>query len=134
MTRLHPAALAGGLLLAALAGTAQAMAVAGPGGTADQGRRLVAAEPAPGAVAATLDLVSARLDAVDLAAGQVTVRGQRVPLHAEQLRVLDRRGQNLGPRGLRAGQAVRLALEPAVAAQAGNPAPARRIVLIYIDG
>ncbi|GCL65687.1 hypothetical protein [Pseudaquabacterium pictum] len=137
MTPLHCAAWAAGALLAALAGTAQAVVVAGPGGTAEQGRRLVVAEPAPGAVAPTLDLVSARLDAVDLAAGSVTVRGQRVPLHAEQLRVLGSGGQNLGPRGLRAGQAVRLALEPAMpaaAASAGSPAPARRIVLIYIDG
>jgi hypothetical protein len=137
MTRFDSAALGAGLLLAALAGPAHAVAVAGPGGTAEQGRRLVVAEPVRGAVAPTLDLVSARLEAVDLAAGTVTVRGQRVPLHAEQLRVLGSGGQNLGPRGLRAGQDVRLALEPAApaaAASAGSPAPARRIVLIYIDG
>lgn len=137
----HPSLpLAAGLLLAALAGTVQATAVAGPGGTAEQGRRLVLAEPAPGATAPTLDLLSARLEAVDLTAGTVTVRGQRVPLHAAQLRVLGAGGQNLGPGSLRAGQAVRLALEPllpaapAAAASAGGPAPARRIVLIYIDG
>ncbi len=135
--------------LAAMASApASAMAVAGPGGTAEQGRRLVLEAPAAGAVAPTLDLVAARLEAVDLAAGTVTVRGQRLPLHAAQLRVLGNGGQLLGPRSLRAGQAVRLALEPAapavpavaasapVAAAPGAipAAPARRIVLIYIDG
>jgi hypothetical protein len=137
MTQAHPVALAAGLLLAALAGPAAAVAVVGPGGTAEQGRRLVLdTPPASTASGSTLDLVSARLDAVDLAAGFVTVRGQRVPLHATALRVLGRGGQVLGPRGLRAGQAVRLAFDPAPqasAAAASAPAPARRIVLIYID-
>ncbi len=152
MTPAHPVFLATGLLLAALAGTAGAVAVAGPGGTAEQGRRLVLAAPAVGATAPTLDLVSARLEAVELGAGTVTVRGQLVPLHAAQLRVLGPGGQLLGPRSLRAGQAVRLALEPdapllpaadasaptsatsAVTPAASSAAPARRIVLIYIDG
>jgi hypothetical protein len=139
-----------GLLLAglALALPAAATAVAGPGGTAEQGRRLVPATPAAGATAATLDLVAARIEAVDLAAGSITLRGQSVPLHASQLRVLGAGGQPLGPRSLRAGQAVRLALEPvaepalaatatAGVASAPTTAPAapsaRRIVLIYID-
>lgn len=141
----RPVLLAVGLMLGVLAGPAQAMAVAGPGGTAEQGRRLVPAEPATTANAPTLDLVSARLEAVDLAAGTVTLGGQRVALHASALRVLGSRGEVLGRQNLRAGQAVRLALEPAAptsaatatpatpAAPAG-PAPARRIVLIYIDG
>ncbi|MDH4392320.1 MAG: hypothetical protein QE285_12985, partial [Aquabacterium sp.] len=102
----------------------------------------VLAAPAAGAGAAMLDLVSARLEAVDLAAGTVTVRGQQVPLHAGQLRVLGSRGEVLAARSLRAGQQVRLALEPAAppaaasapVAAAPAPAPARRIVLIYIDG
>lgn len=152
MTR-HPVvwrtALAGcPLLLAALlAPAAQAMAVSGPGGTAEQGRRLVVAAPAPGASQPALDLVAARLEAVDLAAGTVTLRGKPVPLHPQALRVLGNGGQVLGMRSLRAGQQVRLALEPAAppstppaaasgppgVSAAGKPAE-RRIVLIYIDG
>jgi hypothetical protein len=139
MSLAHRACLVAGLLLAALAGPAGAMAVAGPGGTADQGRRLVLPNPAAATRTPTLDLVSTRLDAVDLAAGTVTVRGQQVPLHAVQLRVLGNRGQVLGRYRLRAGQAVRLALEPeapvqpAAAASAATGAPVRRIVLIYVD-
>ncbi len=131
--------------LAMLALPAAASAVAGPAGTAEQGRRVVVATPAPGAIAATLDLVSARIDAVDLAAGTITLRGQVVPLHAQQLRVLGPGGQLLGPRSLRAGQPVRLALETlqpvaaattatAASAAAAGPTAPRRIVLIYIDG
>lgn len=136
MTPTHPAAWAAGLLLAALAGPVVAVAVTGPSGTAAQGRRLVLAAPAAGAVANTLDLVAARIEAVDLAAGSITVRGQQVPLQAGGLRVLGRGGQQLDPRSLRAGQAVRLALDPAVPGRVASgtaPAPARRIVLIYID-
>lgn len=141
MTSRRPVLLAAGLLLGALLlgtcpGPAQAMAVAGPGGTAEQGRRLVLAEPAAPANAPALDLVSARLEAVDQAGGTVTVRGQRVPLHASMLRVLGSRGEVLSLRNLRAGQAVRLALEPVAptAAASAAPAPVRRAILIYIDG
>lgn len=136
MTSRRSLLLAAGLWLGALAGPAQAMAVAGPGGTAEQGRRQVLAEPTSTAKAPTLDLVSARLEAVDQAAGTVTVRGQRVPLHASALRVLGSRGETLAPHNLRAGQAVRLALEPVAPTPAASaaPAPARRVVLIYIDG
>ena len=131
-------------MLQMAAGPAAAVVVTGPGGTAEQGRRLVVATPTAGATAATLDLVAGRIDAVNLAAGSITVRGLRLPLHAEQLRVLGPGGQALGPRSLRAGQQVRLALEP-VPGQAAEAAPttapttaptvpqARRIVLIYID-
>lgn len=130
------------LVLAAAGGQADATAVAGPGGINDPGRRPVTAAtvatPAPGAVAPTLDLVAARLDAVDLSAGTVTVRGQRVPLHPSDLRVFDGGGRALGPSQLRAGQSVRLALEPlptgmASPASAAAAAAGRRIVLIYID-
>ena len=136
MTSRRPVLLAAALLLGAWAGPAQAMAVAGPGGTAEQGRRLVLAEPAAAANAPTFDLVAARLEAVDQAAGTVTVRGQRVPLHASVLRVLGSRGEVLAVQHLRAGQAVRLALEPVAptAAASAAPAPVRRVVLIYIDG
>jgi len=136
-------------LTALHAGSAHAMAVAGPGGTAEQGRRLVVARPAAGASQPSLDLLPARLEAVDLATQVVVVRGQRVPWHAERLRVLGAGGQVLGPAALRAGQSVRLALEPVAPARAATAAsaassaaagaadaatPARRIVLIYIDG
>ncbi len=144
LARRCAAALAGGLLLA-LSAPAQALAVAGPAnaaGAVEPGRGAGKTPPPTAAVAATLDLLPARITAVDLAAGTITVRGQTVPLHAQQLRVLGPGGQVLGARALRAGQAVRLALEPAAgaasaAAQAStqNTAqPARRVVLIYIDG
>jgi hypothetical protein len=130
-------------LLLALAAPAQVQAMAGPAnaaGAAESGRSAAKAPPPTAAAATTLDLLPARITAVDLAAGTITLRGQTVPLHAQQLRVLGAGGQVLGPRALRAGQAVRLALEPAVkagAASATAPAaepPARRVVLIYIDG
>jgi hypothetical protein len=131
-----PVVLALGLWLAAAAGPAAALA--GPAGVAEQGRRLVPEAPAAAVTTPSLDLFAARLDAVDLARGIVAVRGQRVPLHPTQLRVLGQGGQMLDARSLRSGQAVRLALEPqaaaAPAASAATAAPARRVVLIYIDG
>ena len=148
--RAAPAACALALLaLLATASTgARAVAVAGPGGTAEQGRRMVVAAPAPAASQPAIDLVAARLEAVDPVAGTVTLRGLRVPLHPQALRVLGNGGQVLGVRSLRAGQQVRLALEPAAppmstpaaaasqtAVPTANTAPVeRRIVLIYIDG
>jgi hypothetical protein len=140
MTPIRLVVLTLGLWLAALAGPAVAIAVAGPAGKAEQGRRPVLDGPVPAAAAPSLDLFAGRLDAVDLVGGTVTVRGQRVLLHPTQLRVLGQGGQVLGPRSLRAGQAARLALEPqepataATAASAATTAPARRVVLIYIDG
>ena len=156
------------VVLALSTGSALAVAVAGPaaaGGKFDPGRPTVpSTRPAPGAAQPSLDLLPARLEAVNLAARTVTIRGQRVPLHAERLRVFGAGGRLLDPAALRPGQAVRLALEPEapVAAQAkpnANPnananananakvsanaraaagakvtPPARRIVLIYIDG
>jgi hypothetical protein len=90
-----------------------------------------------------LDLVAARIDAVDATATSITVRGRPVPLHPTLLRVLGPGGKPLGgPRLLRAGMQVRFALEPepaapasAATARTGAAAeqPARRIVLIYVD-
>lgn len=132
-------------LLAALGGPAAAMAVDGPGGTAEQGRRMVVASPTQGAAAATLDLVNARLDGVDAAAGTLTLRGQTVPVHPERLRVQGPRGQDLGGlRALRAGMQVRFALEPlpaspgaglspAAAASAAASTPPRRVVLVQVE-
>lgn len=131
--------------LATLAVPAAAIAVTGPGvaAAAEHGRRAALTTPAPATTQTiatrttpTLDLVRTRIDAVDLAAGTVTVRGQTLPLHAQQLRVLGPSGQVLGATGLRAGQQVRLALDPlqpAAGAAAAAAAP-RRIVLIYVDG
>ena len=132
----------------ATAGAAQAAAIAGPGGTAEQGRRQVAftspLTPAPGADAPAPELVSARIDAVDADGRSITVRGKPVPLHGQQLRVLAPGGAALaGARSLRAGMQVRFGLEPeprpaavmagAAAGAAASPAAERRIVLIYVD-
>lgn len=121
------------VLAAALPLAAQAVMLAGPGGTAEQGRRMVLPTPGtppPAAAAPALDLVSARLDAVDSAAGRVVIRGQSVPLHPQALRVIGPGGQVLAGAGsLAAGQSVRFALEPS---QPGT-ARERRIVLIFID-
>lgn len=150
-----------GLVAAALAGAAQATAIAGPGGTAEQGRRQVAFTGAPGSVltpvstpvptavptpapspgTAAPELVSARIDAVDADGRSITVRGKAVPLHGPQLRVLAPGGGALaGARSLRAGMQVRFGLEPearpapvATGAAAAAPPAERRIVLIYVD-
>ena len=143
--------------LAALLGTpsAHAVLVTGPGGTAEQGRRLVLAAPVPGAQAQAMALVAARIDAVDAAGQTLTLRGKPVPVHPTALKVLGPQGQPLsGLRALRAGQPIRFALEaelpltpltPATPATQVTPAsllrpsasaaaPAeRRIVLIYLD-
>lgn len=123
------------LALGTLAGAAHAAAIAGPGGTAEQGRRQVADSPAltPDAPA----LISARIDAVDTDGRHITLSGKSVPLHGQQLRVLGPGGAALsGVQALRAGMQVRFGLEPE--ARVGNPAPLgappeRRIVLIYVD-
>ncbi len=122
----------------ALAGSAQAAAVAGPGGTAEQGRRLVQAAPVAGADAPTLDLVAARIEAVDAEGRSITVAGRPVPLHPQQLRVLGTAGgAATGPHALQPGMQVRFALEPLLRGGAGSAqatsAPVRRIVLIMID-
>lgn len=112
-----------------LPATAPAALVTGPGGTAEQGRRTVSAPLPPAGVAAApaLDLVAARLEAVDSAAGRVVVHGKSVALDSAGLRVIGPAGQRLaGASALAAGQQIRFALEP-------GTAPARRIVLIYID-
>lgn len=130
--------------LACSASGAAAVAVSGTDGTADQGRRTVIAAPASGVDAPALTLLAARIDAVDLKAGTLTVRGIAVPLHPSALRILGSGGQSLGgPASLRAGMNVRIGLEPEAAASgaARTPVPAasrgepplRRIVLIYID-
>lgn len=130
-------------VLAGLAGTtAQAALLQPPPGQGqglgvmapDQGRRLVTAAPvlpgSDGAKATALVLSAGVLEAVDLAAGQVTIARQRVGLHPTALRVVGPQGQAIaaGAQALRAGAAVRFALEPAEL-----PARERRIVLVYLD-
>jgi hypothetical protein len=137
------ACLAWALLLSA--GPSVAAAVAGPGGTAEQGRQQVSAAPAAGAVAATLELVAGRIEAADAAAGTITLRGAVLPLHPA-LKVLGPGGQALGgARALQRGMVVRFAFEPPATpagdkAAASAPAVAsaaargaRRVVLIYVD-
>jgi hypothetical protein len=145
------AGLAAGLL-AGLAGPAQAIAVAGDTGVGNNSnsapaRRFVPSAPAAGADAPALDLINARIDAVDAEARAITVRGKPLPLHPTRLRVVGPGGQTLsGARVLRPGMQVRFALEPepragrVAAAGAADPAggadalpAARPIVLIYID-
>ena len=130
------------LATAALAGAAQAAAIAGPGGTAEQGRRQAGFSPTPSPDAPALELVSARIDAVHADGRSITVRGKPVPLHGQQLRVLAPGGGALsGAHSLRAGMQVRFGLEPearpvaltAGSAAAAEPPAERRIVLIYVD-
>ena len=130
-----------GLGLAALlsaAGPAGAVLVTGPGGTAEQGRRLVLAAPAVAAEQPALALVEGRIEAVDGAGRWLQMQGQQVGLHPETLRVLGPGGPLPGGvRGLRAGQVIRFALEPDAAPAppgrgAAAPAP-RRIVLILLE-
>ena len=124
----HSRAAAPLVLLAALLAIglhpAGATAVAGPGGTADQGRRIVPAAPAvPDGPA--LELIAAVIDEVQLDRGQIIVRGKPVALHPTRLKVLYL-GQNASAAALRPGQSVRFALD-------AEPSGARRIVLIQID-
>lgn len=104
---------------------AHAAAVYGPQGVVPPA---VPAGPAAAApLPASLDLVTARLEDVDAAGRRVRLQGRWVPLHPTALRIADA----IGPRtvhGLRAGQTVRLALEPAPPTAAD-----RRIVLILVE-
>ena len=130
-----------GLGLVALfgaAGPARAVLVTGPGGTAEQGRRLVVAAPAVAAEQPALALVSGRIEAVDGAGRWLQLQGQPVGLHPDNLRVLGPGGPLPGGvRGLRPGQAIRFALEPDPAAgppaRGAAAAAPRRIVLILLE-
>lgn len=106
---------------------ASAIAVNGPGGTVEQGRRTVVAAPAPGSDAPALELVSAVIETVSIERGQIAVSGREVKLHPG-VRIF-RGGQPAGASALRTGQHVRFALEPRKT-KAGEP---RRIVLIQIE-
>lgn len=120
----------GPMLLPAAASAAMvAGGAGGAGGSAEQARRLVVAAPAPGAAAAGLVLAAATVQAVDPRAQRITLHGRVVALHPTALRVQGRSGQPLGGvAALRAGQAVRFALEPLE-----TPGAERRIVLVIVD-
>ena len=125
-------------ILIGVSGSAQAVLVTGPGGTAEQGRRLVAAASAVAAGQPALALVEGRIEAVDGAGRWLKLQGQPVGLHPDQLQVLGPGGPLPGGvRDLRPGQAIRFALEPDPAARpptrgAAAAAP-RRIVLILLE-
>ena len=119
-------------------GPASAVLVTGPGGTAEQGRRQVVAEPALAAEPAALALIEGRIEAVDAAGRWLTLQGQPVGLHPDRLQVLGPGGPLPGGvRGLRPGQAIRFALEPDPATgpptRGADAAAPRRIVLILLE-
>ena len=125
-------------MLIGASGSAQAVLVTGPGGTAEQGRRLVVAAPAVAAEQAALALNEGRIEAVDGAGRWLKLQGQPVGLHPDQLRVLGPGGPLPGGvRGLRPGQAIRFALEPEPATgpptRGADAAAPRRIVLILLE-
>ena len=127
--------------LALLCSPALAVVVTGPDGSAAQGRRWVAAEPAEGARQPAPGLLAGRVEAVDPAGQWLRLNGQQVPVHPRALRVLGPGGPVAGGlAALRTGQALRFALEPdaapAAAALPGQPVPAlppRRLILLILE-
>ena len=129
------------------AGPAGAVAVAASGAAAapEQAVRQATAAPVAGAAAPSQGLVAATIEAINVEAQTLTLRGAASPVHATALRVVGAQGQALagGLRSLRPGMAIRFALEPEApqalaraahpASPASAPPPVRRIVLIYID-
>ena len=118
--------------LLALAGAeASAVAVAGPGGTAAQGRRIVFAAPTTPAGPADnrpLELSAGQIESVNLGKSEVVIAGKVIALHAGHLQVISPSGQVLrSAAGLRKGMNVRFALDPA------SKAVERPIVLVYIE-
>jgi hypothetical protein len=122
---------AGATLLAmVLTAPAMAVAIAGPNGTAAQGRRVVQAQPVGGQGAATQTMALSQgvIGAVDVGRREVTIGGQVVTLHPTRLRVVGPGGAGeSGASSLRKGMHVRFALDPE------SKAVNRPIVLIYID-
>ena len=122
------------LICACLPGWATAMIAAGPGvgpgvglgaGAADLSKQVVIAAPtATGGP--TVEWVAAVIGGLQLARGEITLRGKPVALHPTRLRVLTSDGRRGELAMLHVGQAIRFALDDA-------PAPDRRIVLIQIE-
>lgn len=126
------------LTCACLPGWAMAMIVAGSGvgpgvgpgagqgvGAAEPGKQVIIAAPtATGGP--SVEWVSAVIGGLQLARGEITLRGKPVALHPTRLQVLTSDGRRGEPAMLHVGQAIRFALDDA-------PAPGRRIVLIQIE-
>lgn len=115
------------VLIAAWTGPAAAVAIAGPNGTAAQGKKTVVAAPALRNTGNELELINGVVTDVDVKKHTVTVGGQVVGVHPHRLRVLGPNGTAIGNlSAVRSGARVRFALDPAARDD-------RRIVLIYID-
>ena len=112
-------------LLLALPLAAGAIAVAGPEGTAAQGRRTVEANPTPGAVAPAIELQHGRIESVDAASRRIVLNGRAVALDPALRVVVPGRSSPGGLAWLRAGQAIRFALK----AGAGEGRPIEVIFL-----
>ena len=109
---------------------ANAMIAIGPGGgsvakAAEPGKSVIVAAPTS-ANGPTVEWVTAVIGGLQLARGEITLRGKPVALHPTRLRVLTSDGQRGELAMLHVGQAIRFALDDA-------PAPGRRIVLIQIE-
>ena len=113
---------------------ANAMIATGPGGGPGGGPGARAAEPGKSVIVAaptsangpTVEWVTAVIGGLQLARGEITLRGKPVALHPTRLRVLTSDGRRGELAMLHVGQAIRFALDDA-------PAPGRRIVLIQIE-
>lgn len=118
-------------LLMLAAAEASAVAVAGPEGTAVQGRRIVFAAPTTPATPADnkpLDLSAGQIETVNLGKSEVVIAGKVIALHPGRLRVIGPNGQvQSSAVDLRKGMNVRFALDPA------STAVERPIVLVYIE-
>ena len=109
---------------------ANAMIATGPGDgsvarAAEPGKSVIVAAPTS-ANGPTVEWVTAVIDGLQLARGEITLRGKPVALHPTRLRVLTSDGRRGELAMLHVGQAIRFALDDA-------PAPDRRIVLIQIE-
>ena len=118
-------------LLLLAASEASAVAVAGPEGTAVQGRRIVFAAPATAAAPADnkpLELSAGQIESVNLGKSELVIAGKVIALHPGRLRVIGANGQvQSSAVDLRKGMNVRFALDPA------SKAVERPIVLVYIE-
>ncbi|MBI3368739.1 MAG: hypothetical protein HY021_09955 [Burkholderiales bacterium] len=121
--------LIAGLAVAAMAwtGPAAAVAIAGPSGTAAQGKKTVVAAPALRNTGGELELINGVVTGVDVKNHTLTVGAQAVGVHPHRLRVLGPNGTAIGNlSAVRSGAHIRFALDPATRDD-------RKIVLIYID-
>lgn len=119
------------LLAAAAAAACQATAVAGPDGSAAQGRRSVVAQPTGGASApATIDLQSALIESVDLGQRRIVLNGRAAALDPAVRVLRAGRPGSLPESLLRAGQPVRFALK---AAASSTAAPVVSVIFLEVQ-